>query len=73
MEEKYITLEKLKQLEESIGYLTNYIEPEGEDHWVREKTEDGGWGEYDVTTTRLLSELGEINKRKIQILEEFKN
>ena len=56
---KFITIERIKTLEESIRWLSNYKTPKGEIHQIGPNI-----NVEDVTKTKLLRELGEINIRR---------
>jgi hypothetical protein len=66
----FISLERARQLEETINWLSNYKGPEnGDMHQIGEsiKPED-----KEEEFTQLLLELGEINKRREEIISRFK-
>lgn len=63
---KFITIEKIKILEEGFGWLSNYKTPKEEIHHIGPNINT----EY-IYETKLLKELGEINVRKEQIINEL--
>lgn len=63
---KYISKERAKQLEESMGWLTNYTTPKEEKHIVGESLDN-----KDEEYSKLLEELGQINLRKYEIIKKF--
>lgn len=63
---KFISEERLKQLEESISFLQNYVGSENETHTVGESLT-----EPNEEKTRLLRELGETNARRLEIIKQL--
>lgn len=63
---KHLTLDKIQQLENSIGFLSNYKTPDNEEHHIGFNINC-----VDVKETNLLIELGRINKRREQIISEL--
>lgn len=66
MEKKFLTLERVRKLEETIGFLTHYRPTEGEVHVIGTSLE-----EVDEKHTRLLKRLGELNVEREKILKEL--
>lgn len=60
---RFISLERAKQLEESIGFLSSYVPVEGEIHHIGPNID-----EIDEENTKLLLELGKLNKRRVEII-----
>lgn len=60
---KYITHDRIKRLEDSISFISNYEMPEDEYHFigVNINTEN-------VKLTKALQEISRINKRKKELL-----
>ena len=65
-ERKYLTKEQIITLQESVGFLDNYITPDNEVHHVGPNVNT-----EDMKETLLLRELGEINLRRIQIIKQL--
>lgn len=59
-----IKLSKIGILEEGFGFLTHYIAPSNVSHIITNEN-----GEKDESNTILLNELGQINQRKLEIIE----
>ena len=59
METKFIEEQKIKSLQDSIGFLDNYLPKEGEKHIVGDSTDEE---KCNMVKTQLLLQLGEINK-----------
>ena len=68
MKKSYLTLERVKQLQESIGFLNDYKTPSDEIHHVGPNINT-----MNVEETKLLRELGEINIRREQIIKHLMN
>lgn len=69
IKKEYLTIEKVKALQESIGFLDSYKTPEDETvHHIGPNINT-----EDVAETKLLRELGEINKRRQTIIETIMN
>lgn len=68
MKKAYLTLERVKKLQESIGYLYNYKTPSDEIHHIGCNINC-----EDMEETRLLRELGKINIRREQIIAHLMN
>lgn len=67
VKEEFISIEKARSLEESIMWLSNYTGPEeGVSHKVARNIY-----EKDVERTKLLLELGKINTRRQEIINEL--
>lgn len=68
METKFLPIEKIRLLEEVIGWLSEYKNdlPDEETHVVGESLE-----EVDFELTVLLRELGELNIRRQQIIDQL--
>lgn len=66
MDKAYITLERVKILQDSIGFLNDYKKPEIQTHHIGPNINT-----EDVRATRLLRELGEINSRREQIIKQL--
>ena len=66
MNKKYIPIERLRRLHESINFLDNYKPTEGEIHHIGNNIND-----IDVKNTKLLQELGELNIRKEKIINSL--
>ena len=60
---KHIDIERLRRLENSIGFLSSYKTVDGEVHHIGPNNET-----EDVELTKLFKELGEINIRRSQII-----
>jgi len=65
---KYITLKTMKSWQESIAFLDNYEPIEGQIDHVGPDINS-----IIVGPTKLLEELGRINKRRKEIIEKLKN
>ena len=63
---KFLTLERLKSLHESIHFLGNYKPTKNTVDTVGETLED-----VDFKNTFLLKELGDINVRREEIIKEL--
>jgi hypothetical protein len=66
MEKKHIDIERLRKLEKSIGFLSKYVTPDNQIHHIGPNINT-----VNVTETKLLHELGEINKRRNSIIEQL--
>lgn len=67
MKTLFLSKAKIKELESSIGWLSNYIGPnDGETHIVGESL-DGN----EEKNTELLKTLGEINKERAYIIKRL--
>lgn len=66
--ELYITLPKIRALQESISWLDNYQPKENEEHYIGESLDS-----IDTDSTDLLRELGEINQRRVEIVKILVN
>ena len=66
MDKAYLTLERVKQLQDSIGFLYDYKKPALQTHHIGPNINT-----EDVGPTRLLRELGEINARREQIIKQL--
>lgn len=68
MKTKFLPLKKIRLLEEAIGWLSSYKNnlPDEETHVVGESLE-----EVDLKSTLLLRELGELNIRRQQIIDQL--
>lgn len=66
MKTKFLTLERARKLEETIGFLTHYTPIEGEVHVIGTTLE-----ETDERFTQLLTRLGELNVEREKILKKF--
>ena len=66
MKKQFLTLEKAKQLEEIIGFLTGYKPTEGEIHHIGPTID-----EVDEKYTQLLRRLGELHIEEEKIMKEF--
>lgn len=64
--EKFITWDKVLQLEESIGFLSNYTNKDNEIVIVR--TDDG---EIDSEKTTHLQNIANANKRRLELLNKY--
>lgn len=62
---KYITLPRLRSLQESLGYLNDF-RGIAEDVLIGESLMD-----YDVAKTEQLEELAKINRRRAELIEEI--
>lgn len=67
---QFISLKKAKILEESISWLSN-LTPSPEVIHVMTNTEDSE--DWNIEKTNLLHELQILNKRRVEILENFIN
>ena len=65
---KVIPLDKAKQLENTIGWLSDYLHEESEYHFVVNKE-----GKTLFKETSLLRKLGKINIERKKILKELLN
>lgn len=63
-ESKFITVDRLKSLQESIGFLDTYKKSSNETHWIKNEDES-----EDVERTILLSELGDLNSRRDELIK----
>jgi len=64
---RYITIERIKILQEGFGFLDQYITPpDGEIHHIGPNINT-----EDVNNTNLLRELGDINKRREEIIKKL--
>lgn len=63
---RYITIERIKILQDSINFLDNYITPDNEIHYIGPNINT-----EDVNNTDLLRELGNINKRRKEIIKKL--
>lgn len=61
---KFITIERVKSLHESINWLDDYETIDGEIHHI-----GANINTMDVNYTKLLNELGNINIRKKEIIK----
>lgn len=68
MKKAYLTLERLKILQEGFAYLDNYKTPSDEIHHIGSNINT-----ENVEETKLLRELGEINIRREQIIKHLMN
>ena len=66
MKNKFLTIERLKILDEGFNYLEHYTTPTDEIHHVGPNINT-----EDVQKTKLLRELGKINLRRTQIINEL--
>jgi hypothetical protein len=78
MKTKYATIQRIAGWETSISFLSNYIRPEDEIHFVVNKTPDCIIGEnkleeYNAEFTDDLKRLSEINKERQMIIDKFLN
>lgn len=64
MEKQYINLERLKRLEDNMGFLSSYME-EPDSLVIGDFIDD----DTNKDLTDLLSELSVINKRRAEIIE----
>lgn len=65
---KVIPLDKAKQLEDTIGWLSDYLHEENEYHFVVNEK-----GKTLFKETSLLRKLGKINMERKKILKELLN
>jgi hypothetical protein len=63
---KFLTIEKIKTLEEGFNWLSEYKTPKEDVHHIGPNVNT-----EDVYETKLLRELGKINVRKEQIITEL--
>jgi hypothetical protein len=64
---EYLTVDKIAELEDSIGFLSNYKPAKGSTvHQINNKS-----GKMQIYWTMLLRELGEININRERIIAEF--
>ena len=63
---KFLSLEKLLKLEETLGYLSTYLPVPDEKHVIGESVTN-----IDVELTKLFKELGEINSRRFDIIKKI--
>ena len=78
MKTKYATIQKIVDWEYSISFLSNYIRPEDEIHFVLNKTPDciiseNKLEEYNAEFTDALKRLSELNKERLKIVAKFLN
>ena len=78
MKTKYATIQRIAGWEYSISFLSNYIRPEDEIHFVVNKPPDCIIGEnkleeYNAEFTDDLKRLSEINKERQMIIDKFLN
>ena len=66
MDKAYLTLERVKSLQDSIGFLNDYRKHELHTHHIGPNINT-----EDVRATRLLRELGEINSRREEIIKQL--
>ena len=67
MATKFITLNRAKDLEVSIGWLSNYQNKSGEKHVIGNSLED-----IDAEATEKLKQLSKLNKERESLLTWFK-
>lgn len=67
METTYLTLKKLKALHESINWLGYYTTPSNEKHEIRNDDKIT----VDPESTKLLNELGQLNLRRDEIINQL--
>jgi len=65
---KFLSIEKVNKLEETIMFLQNYLPVEGEEHHIGSDIDT-----IDEVPTKLLKELGELNMRRNEILNKLKS
>ena len=65
-EKKYISIPRLRILQENIGFIDNYLPNDDEVHHVGDDLET-----IDVENTNLLYELGQLNRRRNEIIDKL--
>lgn len=75
MDIRYLTLKRIKILQEGIAFLDNYKPPrlenkDGDTHIVGKSV---SYEDRDIEMTDLLTELGKINERRAEIIQKFKD
>jgi hypothetical protein len=68
MKKAFLSLEKIKNLQNVIGFLDNYKTPSNEMHHIGPNINT-----ENVEETKLLRELGKINVRREQIIKKLMN
>jgi hypothetical protein len=63
-EKKYLPLEKIEKLQDSIGFLDTYKPVAGEEHFVANSMD----AMVDIEMTVALRKLGEINKQRDELI-----
>ena len=66
MEKKFLTLERARKLEETVGLLTHYKPVDGEIHFIGLSLE-----EVDEKHTQLFRRLGELHLEQEKIMKEL--
>jgi hypothetical protein len=66
MEEKFICLKEIHYLQDSIGWLDEYQPRKNENHRITNNK-----FEKDEENTKLLLELGKINKKRNELIDEL--
>jgi hypothetical protein len=66
MKNEYIPIDRLQRLQKSIKYLDTYLIPENKIHHIGPNINT-----INVKETKLLNELGKINKRRENIISEL--
>lgn len=63
---KYLSLEKLKQLHDVLGFLDTYLLNENESHFI---TSDKEGTLIDLNKTQALYTLGKLNKEREELIK----
>ena len=75
MDIRFISLKRIKILQESVAFLDNYTPPkakdeDGDTHIIGESV---SYEDRDIEMTDLLTELGKLNERRAEIIQKFKD
>jgi hypothetical protein len=66
-DKKYLTIEKIKSLQNSIGFLDNYKLPINEEHFIYDEKEGGNF--VNGKQSQMLNKLSDINSEREELIK----